>query len=312
MPSIIGTSHAKIILLGEHAVVYQQPAISLPILTIQTKVSFELISRTQPSLQSDYFQGNIVDMPEEMSGLKQLILATWQLLDNSQHAFHLKISSDIPDASGMGSSAAAAVAVVRALAKGFNQSISAKQLQQLANASEKVIHQNPSGIDVATTSSYQPLYFIKDQPPQALTVNLNGYLVIADSGEKGITRQSIQLVKDQQQENPKHIQTIMTDLGRLVNQSVICLKNAQLTELGQLFNQAQKQLSLLQVSTQKLDHLITIANQAGSLGTKLTGSGLGGCLIALAPNEIIAKNIASQLETGGAVKTWCQNLNAYH
>ena len=300
----IGKSHAKIILIGEHSVVYGQPAIALPITNVNMQASVQPINHGR-LIQSKYFIGEIKKVPSNMLGTKRLIQEILGSFHQNQAAFKIKITSTIPSERGMGSSAATAIAVTRSLYHYFHRSLNHTQLLRVSNVEEKVTHGNPSGIDAATAGSRLPVYFIPGKPIQSIPINLNGSLVIADSGVKGRTDIAVNSVHQEIENHPTTGSMIINRLGKLARGVKQDLKNNQIQQLGQAMNQAQEYLSQLGVSTDKLNHLIKIAKQNGAYGAKLTGSGLGGCIIALTPTQKAAQ-VADHLLKAGAVNTWIQ------
>ncbi|WP_436630020.1 mevalonate kinase [Latilactobacillus sakei] len=313
MQTSVGNSHAKIILIGEHAVVYGQPAIALPIFAVQTTVHVTAQpTLSEPLINSPYYSGPLSQAIGQMQGIRRLIEQLWQQLDDQQTAFELTIESELPAERGMGSSAATAIAIIRALFTFYHQELNQRDLLKLAALSENMIHGNPSGIDTATTGATTPLWFVKGQPLQPLPIDLQGYLVIADSGQKGQTGPAVKSVQNQMMSNPERTQPLITHIGELSQAVATNIAQNQLVALGQNLSLAQDDLRVLGVSNSRIDALIETANQAGSLGTKLTGGGRGGCIIALAKTQTDAKRLAQQLRQAGAIKTWIQPLHALH
>ncbi|KRM22242.1 mevalonate kinase [Latilactobacillus graminis] len=312
MQTGVGQSHAKIILIGEHAVVYGQPAIALPVFAVQVKVTVTPNPALHtPQIKSAYYNGALTRAVGQMQGIRRLIEQLWQKLDSDQTAFELQIDSDLPPERGMGSSAATAIAIIRAFFATYHQELSQQELLKLAALSENLIHGNPSGVDAATAGATTPLWFVKGQPLQPLPINLQGYLVIADSGQKGQTGAAVNSVQNQMMSNPEKTQPLIEHLGQLTQQVAQNIAQNKLTALGANLNHAQLDLQALNVSNSQLDRLITVANQNGSLGSKLTGGGRGGCIIALAASQTAANELAQALLAAGAIKTWIQPLHDF-
>ena len=299
--SATGTSHAKIILIGEHSVVYHQPAIALPLPSIQTIAKLSEAPSGHQIISEAYI-GEVDQLPAKMLGVKELINALMDRFEAHETGWTLTITSQIPQERGMGSSAAVAIAIIRAFFNFYEVPIDRTELLELAKIEELETHRNPSGLDAATVSSDQPLWFIKGESGQAFPLNLSGALVIADTGIKGATKSAIQAVKDKLASDPTAHKWI-SHLGQLTQAAKQAIMANDLEILGQIMDNAQLDLKSLNVSSPELDHLIQVANQAGALGAKLTGGGRGGCMIALANNLTSAQQIAEQLIAHGATQT---------
>ncbi|ANK59530.1 mevalonate kinase [Loigolactobacillus backii] len=303
----IGVSNAKIILIGEHSAVYGQPAIVIPLTSIQLTASTTPIQSGQ-YIDSNYYTGPLQRAYKNLAGVKKLILTVLQQLNQTNANFKLTIKSAIPSERGMGSSAAAAIAIIRSLYAYFEQPLNRATLLRLANVAETVTHGNPSGMDAATTSAHAPIWFVRGEQSHNLPINASGYLVIADSGMKGQTGPAVATVRDRLADFPQETDVFMKQLGALAVTARDALANNQLTTLGTCLSHAQIILQTLGVSNYTIDHLVFLAQHNGSLGTKLTGGGRGGCIIALAPDKATATHLIDVLTTAGATQTWLQPL----
>lgn len=304
--NIIGKSHAKIILMGEHCVVYGKPALAVPISSVNLTAQLTKATSGQ-TIQCKYFIGDLSQAPADLLGIKRLIQSVLQSFHQQNTPFLLKINSSIPSERGMGSSAATAIAVTRALYQFFQKPLTHAKLLEVSNIEEKITHGNPSGIDTATASSNLPVRFIPGKPIEHLPINLKGDLIIADSGIKGRTDIAVNSVHEKYVHQPKLGKPAIDQLGVLARKAEYNLVHNQPQALGQAMNHAQKELALLGVSTPALDKLIQVARQHGAYGAKLTGSGLGGCVIALAPDNK-AKNVAQAFLNQGAVNTYIEHF----
>ena len=148
----IGTSHAKIILMGEHSVVYGQPAIALPLPSVQLSVTLSSRQDNQRIIKSRYYHGSLENLPSSMIGIKKLIDTLSARFNDQETGWDLKIESQLPAERGMGSSAASAIAIIRAFFDYYDEPLDRTLLLQLADVEEQITHRSPSGLDAATVS----------------------------------------------------------------------------------------------------------------------------------------------------------------
>lgn len=305
----IGTSHAKIILMGEHSVVYGQPAIALPLPSVQLSVTLSSRQDNQRIIKSRYYHGSLENLPSSMIGIKKLIDTLSARFNDQETGWDLKIESQLPAERGMGSSAASAIAIIRAFFDYYDEPLDRTLLLQLADVEEQITHRSPSGLDAATVSSDKPLFYVKGRIGVPIEMNLDASLVIADTGKKGATKEAILAVKDELKNNNEKAEEHIKHLGELVNQTKDYLAQNDIVKLGDALNFAQTDLAALNVSDPSLDHLIHVARDNGALGAKLTGGGRGGCMIALMQTAMRARRLASILKENGAHDIWLQPLD---
>lgn len=303
----IGIAFGKIILIGEHAVVYQKPAIAFPFKACQVKITIQEI-QTASYVVSDYYTGLLSDIPEHLNNFFQTIQEVSSYLEKSVDHLKFIVESTIPAERGMGSSAAVASALVRSLFDYFNTKLPLEVLHRFVAISEKIAHGNPSGIDTTIVTSETPIYYIKDKVLDKLDISLDGFLICADTGIKGNTKEAVsdvaKLVHQTGSKAMHHIQ----HLAHLTDCSLEALRTNSLPSLGDYLSKAHRSLSELTVSNDALNHLVAHAQNAGALGAKLTGGGRGGCMIALAEDYEHAQSISKELLKAGAIKTWVYPL----
>jgi len=225
-------------------------------------------------------------------------------LDIKEACIRCEIDSAIPEKRGMGSSAAISIAAIRAVFAYYQAELPHDVLEILVNRAEMIAHMNPSGLDAKTCLSDQPIRFIKNVGFTELEMNLSAYLVIADTGVYGHTREAIQVV----QNKGKDALPFLHALGELTQQAEDAISQKDAEGLGQILSQAHLHLKEIGVSSPEADHLVETALNHGALGAKMSGGGLGGCIIALADNLTYAQELAERLEEKGAVQTWIESL----
>ena len=296
----------KIIVCGEHAVVYDQPAIALPLTALQASATIE-----------DHDGGSVCDAPDigerwmldERSDhpLAQLVLATLRRLGYAeQPSLRITLHSDIPVASGLGSGAALGAALVRALALHVQQPLPPAEVAALVYESERAYHGTPSGIDNTVVSYEQPIWFqrgVGGSPtiiePLKLGTSLD--LIIGDTGVRAPTYMTVGGVRERWQRDPIYYESLFDQIGTTVRSVRDALATGQITVLGDLLNQNQALLRKLGVSSPELEHLIGAALDAGALGAKLSGGGGGGVMLALVDASTNAA-VERALHTAGAAR----------
>jgi len=204
---------------------------------------------------------------------------------NSPPSLYIDISSSIPVSSGFGSGAAVSVALVRALAATFGRTIPDEKVNKIAFEAEKLHHGTPSGVDNTVITYASPVYFIKDKPIKTFAVGVPLILVIADSGIRAATRESVGDVRKLWLAQTQRIERIFTEIASIVEKARQAIQRGDDEVLGELMNENHRFLQELTVSSPRLDHLKQTALIAGASGAKLSGGGRGGNLIALVRSE---------------------------
>ena len=286
----VGQAHSKIILIGEHAVVYGYPAISLPLLEVE--VTCRVVPATTPWRLF------------EEDTLSMAVYASLEYLNITDAYIRCQIDSAIPEKRGMGSSAAISIAAIRAVFDYYQAELPRDVLEILVNRAEMIAHMNPSGLDAKTCLSDQPIRFIKNVGFEELAMDLSAYLVIADTGVYGHTREAIQVVESK----GKEALPFLYALGELTQQAEEAIKARDAVMLGEILTKAHGNLKEIGVSSLEADALVETALQHGALGAKMSGGGLGGCIIALVADYHQAQDLAERLEEKGAVQTWIESL----
>ena len=173
---------------------------------------------------------------------------------------------------------------------------------------EQIAHGKPSGLDAAATCSPCPIRFQGGQMrPLSQRID-NASLVIADSGVHGSTREAVGGLRRRYENDPDNIGPRINRLGALTQSAITALDQASAPALGAAMDEAHTVLSELRLSLPVLDDLTDAARNAGALGAKLTGGGLGGCVIALVTGEPTTRRVRAALERAGAPQTWSYRM----
>ena len=305
-----GKANGKIILMGEHAVVYGEPAIAFPFSA--TTITATIRPSDSFRLHCSYYKGSLEKAPFTLKSIKTLV----QQLEKEYPIgpVLIEIDSTIPAERGMGSSAAVAVAITRAFFDLLDKPLSQEELLAYVEHAEQIAHGNPSGIDAAATSGNNPIYFRRGQPFTPFDLNVEAFLVVADTGIKGQTRTAVKDVAYAVEMEHELVEPVMPRihrLGQLTREAKEAISQNQVQKLADTMNEAQTHLKELTVSNDLLDTLIHAAIDAGALGAKLTGGGRGGCMIALTNTKEEAQVVCKALEKNGAVATWIQGLGVH-
>lgn len=305
---------AKVILVGEHAVVYGHPAVALPFPAIQATGEARPAT-SGVTIRSDRYRDLAARLnldgteytptvrplqpaAEAVRGALEAIARTGGELK----PFELNLSSGIPAGAGLGSSAAVAVAAIRATFAFYGRKVPPSLLRVLATRAEAIAHGTSSGLDPTAVAAEGPVRFVRDHAPVDLAVTEPFGLVVADSGEASGTGRMVAQVKGLLATNPGTEQ-VMTELGELADQVAELLERSDFAALGGHLNRAHQLLASLGVSTPRLDAMVLAATRAGAYGAKLSGAGGGGCAIALAPLERL-NDVAQAMVAAGAVTAW--------
>ena len=286
----VGKAHSKIIWMGEHSVVYGYPAIAIPLQGIEVECH---IYPAEEKIHFDFYDT-----------LSTAVYAALEYLNHTDVSITYAIRSEIPQKRGMGSSAAVSIAAIRAVFDYFDQSIDMDTLEILVNKAEIIAHSNPSGLDAKTCLSDKVITFIRNIGFSTLDLDLDAYLIIADTGIYGNTREAVEKVAQAEEANLLHL-AVLGDLTEIVQKAI---QDKDIQKIGHMMTEAHAHLQAIGVSIDIADQLVKLSLENGALGAKMSGGGLGGCIIALASTKADAEKISNALKEGGAVQTWIEKL----
>jgi len=307
MPAYSASAPGKIILFGEHAVVYGQPAIAAPVLQVRAKAIANADPRGSPGTVRlraiDLgLETTLADLPVDHPLAAVLWKAAAAMQLSHIPACSIQVSSNIPIAGGMGSSAAVSVAILRAFSALVGQPLSDEQVSQLAYEVEVIHHGIPSGIDNSVITYAKPVYFIKGKPIETLQVKRPFTLVIGDTGIQSPTANVVNDVRQAWEKASDQVEDVFKHIGAIAAAAREAIEQGSAEALGPLMEENQALLRELGVSSSELEGLVEAAHSAGAPGAKLSGAGRGGNMIALATPEN-AEEIARALRDAGAVRT---------
>ncbi len=296
----------KAILCGEHAVVYGQPAIALPVAGVTAR------AEVSPGMQA----GIVVETPD-IDGVVQfdlqsdhpltgLIARTLDTLSvHDVEPLKIVLRSTIPIASGMGSGAAISAALVKALAAYYGAVLDPATVSALVYESERYYHGTPSGIDNAVVSLARPIWYRRStgEAPclEPLTIGARLTLVIGDTGVRCPTRITVSRVRERWSTDQATYDRLFREIGATVEAVRTALQSGDILGTGKLLDQNHELLQSLGVSSQELDRLVGVARHAGAAGAKLSGGGGGGVMLALVEPEHI-EPVAAALRAAAAAR----------
>ncbi len=289
----------KIILFGEHAVVYGFPSLAAGL----TKGIYGEVKEKQGeecSLSVPLWGLEVRESEESQLG-KALRTIT-KSIPLSRHC-HIHLIPEIPCKAGLGSSAAMAVAIIKTLVEWKKLDWPLEKINELALESECVFHGTPSGID-NTVATYGGLCYLSDaqrfSPPACATKHLKlkkltaSFLpslphafsfVIINTRKERETKKLVDHVREEKLKNPEQMESLFSEIGTFAWEGYTCMLEQQNEKLGRLMQRNHELLFSLGISSPELEKAASCAYKAGALGAKLTGAGGGGCLIAFAPGK---------------------------
>lgn len=293
----------KVILFGEHAVVYGQPAIAVPV--TQVKASATVAPAPPGSgltiVASDLGVNFRLDTAPPDEPLTAAARLTLFHCSTAEPDATLTLRSTIPIASGLGSGTAVSTALIRALAEFLGCPMETAGLSALVFEIEKIHHGTPSGIDNTVVAYAQPVYFRRGQPVERLAVGAPFTLLIGDTGIRSSTREAVEQVRESRRRDPARYDALFDQIGDVANQARRAIEAGRVDALGPLMDENHELLIELGVSSRELDELVEAARLGGAMGSKLSGAGRGGNMVALVEEDCV-EEVAEELREAGAVR----------
>ena len=291
----------KIILFGEHAVVYGRPALAVPVTEVQATARVEEASRPGVWVEAPDISlaADLASLPADQPLAAAIRGVLTALAIASPPPLKVFISSTIPVASGLGSGAAVSVALIRALSAFLGQPLPDGRVSALAYEVEKLHHGTPSGIDNTVIAHALPVYFVRGEPIEVLSVKVPFTIVIGDTGVAAPTREAVGDVRRLWETDKPRWEAVFDRIGEVARRARQAIESGSVSDLGSLMAENQSLLEQLTVSSPELERLISAGYRSGANGAKLSGGGRGGNMIALVEKGN-APAVAEALRGAGA------------
>jgi mevalonate kinase len=304
---VTASAPAKVILFGEHFVVYGEPAVVLAIdkrvfATVQLRKDDRIYVSSSDMRISGTFRGGKFQAEkggsEARVKLEPTRSAVQQVLTKAQKkaGVNVKIKSDVPVSAGLGSSAAVATSTIVAVSNLLGTELSREQIFQMAYESERVVHGTPSGIDPAVSTYGGMLEFQKGKDFIPLNIETEVPLIIGNTKLQRSTGELVASVRRMKEHYPAIIDPLIQIGGKIALGAVGALRNNNLQAVGDLMNINHAILGAVGASHESLERLVYAARKGGAFGAKLTGG--GGCMIALAEKRKL-KRVCTAIERVG-------------
>lgn len=292
-----GMAAAKVILLGEHAVVYGKHALALPVPNAFSARIDEADDGILISIPAWRFRRRI-DLHGK-DGVDAIVAAVIRELGIAADGYDIHMNAAVPRGMGLGSSAAFAVALVRAFDTLLELGLDDNRVNAIAFECEKITHGMPSGVDNTLATFGVPMLFQNDGSLTIRNVELDSYppLLVAWGANPGNTRHQVAGVRARWAAQPEQFGALFERIDDIVLQGAAALEAGDLGRLGALMNINHGILNAIGVSTPELELMVGIARQSGATGAKLTGAGGGGSIVALCPG--VVEEVSSALRAAG-------------
>ena len=300
---VSATAPAKYIIIGEHAVVHGEPALAAPLNSVYSTATLRPVHKhnttdlyiNAPDIN---FSGALESMPHD-NPIANIVRQTLQELHYQDSIpGSLTVTSTIPIASGLGSSASISTAISRCIIKYLGHNLTNDEISQIVFKTESLQHGNPSGIDNTVIAHEVPMLFSKASPPQHLRPTKPLYYVLADTGQTRSTMDTLNIFRKQSRKKTTLFQESVRSIGKIAKESSLAFQDADHIKLGNLMSKNHALLQKLGVSTPELDKLVTIAIASGANGAKLSGAGHGGHIIAQVSQQTMSSVVNALKDIG--------------
>jgi hydroxymethylglutaryl-CoA reductase len=281
--AVVATAAGKIILFGEHAVVYGRHALAVPIVDAVRAAVMRCDKSTEITVKEWGLHG-VVDSSSS-DGIDAAVTLILEELGIGGENFSIIVNSSLPRGMGLGSSAALAVAITRAVARCTGTDVDDERVNAIAFACEKLAHGTPSGIDNTLSCYGEPMLFQNTGSLEFQILRLEEFppLVIGFSHAAGPTYEQVAGVRSRFEQDKKRYDLLFDQIDEISQTGAEALVARQYDVLGRSMNVCHGLLNAIEVSTPDLENMIAVARNNGAIGAKLTGAGGGGSIVALCP-----------------------------
>jgi len=285
----------KIILFGEHLVIYGYPAIAAAIsryssCCIEPVPDKILIELTNFNEKFQFLDLNemIIKIPSRFKQISYCLELFHDKYDVISDGIKITIDSSLFPSAGLGSSASIAVALVSALTAYYKLNLSRDAISEIAFELEKMVHALASGID-NTACTFGNLLFYQEGKYRALSISYDLPLLITYTNIERDTKSAIEKVKQYTMSYPKDYRDLFEGITQIISAAEQALKDRDFETIGHLMSENHEILTKIGVSNEIIEKITQISLKNGAFGSKLTGGGLGGCVISIAPYEKLEK-----------------------
>lgn len=298
----VAEAPTKVIISGEHSVVYGYPALVMAI-NLRTKAKVKVLDESKIFVKSLNYGELVLDMKSSsFSGNKNLLpaaLVAKSILteENYKGGISIETYNEAPKSSGLGSSGSTFVSIARATYLVLGKEPSYSELFEKAMVGEKMVHLNPSGVDVEIAIRGGLLKYIKGRGSEKVNLGYNLPLLVINSGYERNTGLMVKKFKESL-ESSEYMKNLLVYISKITEEIEKALKEGNLKLAGVLFTANHLALSKFGVSNDKLDEIVGFCISNGAFGAKLTGAGGGGAIIALSEEEKL-KALSETLSTRG-------------
>jgi len=294
-----GTGFGKVILFGEHFVIYGAPSIVSAI----DKATTAIVERSKEpgwALEDNRpatpgYKGEKLEQQRE--SVERVLKAAG--VDPMRNPIKITLGGDLVAASGIGASAASCVAIARALSDELGLNFSDERINEMAYEGERAYHGTPSGVDNTAATYGGLIWFVRGKPIELIEVKGPIEIVMGNTGIVTNTSAAVAGVCERREKYPQKYDKIFKEAEELVHEARRALENFDLKKVGKLMDENHKLLQAIEVSCRELDFLVELARDHGAFGAKLTGGGCGGNMVALTPGKDLQEKVARAIEREG-------------